>query len=302
VATMFVNPCMAIMRGINAVMFVGGVLNAYDNIKAENYGAAALDVLGAALSAAGARTSCFTADMELLTTDGWKRMDQLRVWDEVLSCDEHDPLGKLVPKRLEEIFNEYARIWEVTAAGKVIRTTGEHPFYVQHQGWTRAAELKPGDVFRTNKDTWIDVESVKETEDEEEVYNCRISEFHTYFVGRCEWGFGVWAHNSCAKPITGRRQHGDFWHNSTGTRMAGALELTHGKGNVRWNQGLVDSRGRSLFGKKPDIQYKHSVNGKIYIIELQSKGQSINYMNRMRNQYRALLGPDFGGYDWIPHP
>jgi hypothetical protein len=28
------------------------------------------------------------------------------------------------------------------------------------------------------------------------VYNCRVAEYHTYFVGDEGWGFSVWAHNS----------------------------------------------------------------------------------------------------------
>jgi hypothetical protein len=32
------------------------------------------------------------------------------------------------------------------------------------------------------------------------VYNCRVADFHTYFVGGEDWRFSVWAHNaSCAK-------------------------------------------------------------------------------------------------------
>ena len=28
------------------------------------------------------------------------------------------------------------------------------------------------------------------------VYNLRVAEYHTYFVGTSEWGFSVWAHNA----------------------------------------------------------------------------------------------------------
>jgi len=27
------------------------------------------------------------------------------------------------------------------------------------------------------------------------VYNCRVAEYHTYFVGDQEWGFSIWSHN-----------------------------------------------------------------------------------------------------------
>jgi hypothetical protein len=29
------------------------------------------------------------------------------------------------------------------------------------------------------------------------VYNCRVAEYHTYFVGDATWGWSVWAHNAC---------------------------------------------------------------------------------------------------------
>jgi hypothetical protein len=29
------------------------------------------------------------------------------------------------------------------------------------------------------------------------LYNLRVSDYHTYFVGCQEWGFSVWAHNAC---------------------------------------------------------------------------------------------------------
>jgi len=36
------------------------------------------------------------------------------------------------------------------------------------------------------------------------VYNLRIADYHTYFVGSREWGFSVWAHNACG----GQAPHG----------------------------------------------------------------------------------------------
>jgi len=40
------------------------------------------------------------------------------------------------------------------------------------------------------------VEGVRNTGRAEVVYNCRVAEYHTYFVGCEGWGFSVWAHNS----------------------------------------------------------------------------------------------------------
>jgi hypothetical protein len=44
---------------------------------------------------------------------------------------------------------------------------------------------------------WIEVEEVFATGEVEPVYNLRVAEYHTYFVGGGDWGFSVWAHNVC---------------------------------------------------------------------------------------------------------
>src|SRR2546429_281150 len=52
---------------------------------------------------------------------------------------------------------------------QVIGTTAEHPFYVYGKGWTRLAEIKPGDWIRTD-DGWVEVNKVEDTGRYETVY------------------------------------------------------------------------------------------------------------------------------------
>jgi hypothetical protein len=139
---------------------------------------------------------------------------------------------------------------------------------------------------------WLDFSNTKRCE----------AQGHTYFVGDCDWGFAVWSHNAECLPIDGRAQHGDDWHNKAGVARAKEL-LANGEDGVRWNQNLVDPQGNSLGGlggKRPDVQYLK--DGKVFIEEFQSNGQSDRYMEEMEEIYRDLLGMFFGGYKWIPHP
>ncbi len=53
----------------------------------------------------------------------------------------------------------------------------------------------PGDRVRASDGRWMSVESVRETGQTEIVYNFRVSEWHTYFVGDPAWGFDVWVHS-----------------------------------------------------------------------------------------------------------
>ncbi|MEJ5277470.1 MAG: hypothetical protein WHU94_16335, partial [Thermogemmata sp.] len=36
------------------------------------------------------------------------------------------------------------------------------------------------------------------------LYNLRVADYHTYFVGDAHWDFSVWAHNSYNAPNGGR--------------------------------------------------------------------------------------------------
>ncbi|MBI1916813.1 MAG: SEC-C domain-containing protein [Planctomycetes bacterium] len=89
---------------------------------------------------------------------------------------------------------------------RVIGTTAEHPFYVYGKGWRPLAEIQPGDWIRTD-DGWVEVNKVEDTGRYETVYNLKVADYHTYFVGAQDWGFGVWAHNTCkdiVDPTTGK--------------------------------------------------------------------------------------------------
>jgi hypothetical protein len=105
----------------------------------------------------------------------------------------------------------------------VVRTTPEHPFWVKGKGWTAAGALQAGDELSSHDGRWVAVEEVYDTGEFETVYNVRVAEHHTYFVGRQDWGFSVWAHNAYkeyveameaagakAKPNAIRKRHADI--------------------------------------------------------------------------------------------
>ncbi|VTR99017.1 yd repeat-containing protein : YD repeat protein OS=Isosphaera pallida (strain ATCC 43644 / DSM 9630 / IS1B) GN=Isop_2419 PE=4 SV=1: PT-HINT [Tuwongella immobilis] len=77
-----------------------------------------------------------------------------------------------------------------------IDTTAEHPFFEESLGWIEARSLTPGHRLRTLDGSAIAVESLAETGQWQPVYNLRVADWHTYFVGDDEWGFSVWAHNA----------------------------------------------------------------------------------------------------------
>ncbi len=66
--------------------------------------------------------------------------------------------------------------------------------------------LVEGDWISTLAGGWVVVEELYDTGLFEAVYNVRVAEDHTYFVGDETWAFGVWAHNACFGSLPGANQ------------------------------------------------------------------------------------------------
>jgi hypothetical protein len=124
---------------------------------------------------------------------------------------------------------------ELRVGGRVIKTTGAHPFYVAGKGWQAAEILEVGEELSTHNGWWMKVEEIHHSGKYEPVYNLRVADFHTYFVGAREWGFSVWAHNQCMPSAR-------FTHNEYVQRVRpGARERTFYPGG-RNSRGLGSRR------------------------------------------------------------
>jgi hypothetical protein len=138
---------------------------------------------------------CFASGTPLLTPDGSKPIEEFRPGDAVLSRSEFDPEGPVAVKVVEEVFVRSGFVFKLSVQGRVIRTTAEHPFYVPARGWITAGLLRAGDVLLSHDGELVTVDGVEETPEYTTVYNLRVADYHTYFVGSPAWGFSVWAHN-----------------------------------------------------------------------------------------------------------
>ncbi len=133
------------------------------------------------------------------TPSGHTPSQDVRVDDLLLSRDECNPSGLVVAQRVEEVFVREGLILELKVLGRTIRTTAEHPFHRYEDGWVACNQLLVGDRIAL-EEGWAEVVGLVDTGSWETVYNFRIAEFHTYFVGCDEWGFSVWAHNAACTP------------------------------------------------------------------------------------------------------
>src|SRR5262249_44520593 len=140
--------------------------------------------------------SCFAARTPILTPDGFKFIEDLKVGDLVLSRSEFDPEGPVEAKVVEEVFVNFAPLVAVHVGGRIINTTAPHAFFVRAKGWTRVADLQLNDLLCGSNERNQLVEQIIYQDEMATVYNLRIREFHTYFVGEPDWLFSVWVHNS----------------------------------------------------------------------------------------------------------
>jgi RHS repeat-associated protein len=144
--------------------------------------------------------SCFGAGTPLRTQEGSKLIEQFQPGDLIVSRHEGDRNGPIEAKVVLAVFARTGRILHLHAGGQVIRTTPEHPFWVEGAGWLEAGLLRAGDLVCSEDGQWVLVEEVYDTGEYETVYNLCVADFHTYYVGCQEWGWSVWAHNAdCAR-------------------------------------------------------------------------------------------------------
>jgi hypothetical protein len=133
-------------------------------------------------------------------TIGWKAIELIEENEWVLAKDENNPNGPLMPKRVEEKFRRWGHTSRLRVWGREIGTTKEHPFFVVNNGkWTAAAALELGHHFLSHDGQQPAFEGLEESGEFEELFNLRVQDYHTYFIGGEDWTFSIWAHNAlCA--------------------------------------------------------------------------------------------------------
>ena len=157
---------------------------------------AVLDTLEAAVGVRRMLQACFVAGTPLRGEFGARPIESFRVGDRIWSRDENDPQGADGLQVFEEVFVRLGRVLWLTVNGQRIGTTSEHPFYSPVHGWCNAGDLSVGASVLLRDGSYGVIEAM-EAGEYATVYNLRVSDWHTYFVGEDGWGFDVWCYNAC---------------------------------------------------------------------------------------------------------
>jgi len=231
-----------------------------DGYGAVEHGMKAL--MGLLDTAAAFGQACFAAGTPILTLDGSAAIEDLRRGDLVLARSELDPNGPLVPCRVVQLFQSRAELVTLRVGGREVRTTAEHPFWVEGRGWVSALKIQPGDRLLGADGRWTTVEAAATTGVLETVYNVEVEDYHTYFVGEAVWGFSVWAHNKTCE------QHARILRNNLkahGTTFTADEQAAHLVPTGAWSRRNATTRGKIEYAQRMlnelGIGVDHAANG-----------------------------------------
>jgi len=130
---------------------------------------------------------CFVAGTMVVTDVGARPIETLRIGDTVLARDENT--GQTAYKPITEIYvNDQGSVWELkvafgNGATNVHEVTGNHPYWVDGQGWVAVENLTVGSYLTTETGMTAALVSKRDTGHVERTYNLEVADFHTYFVG-----------------------------------------------------------------------------------------------------------------------
>ena len=126
--------------------------------------------------------NCFAAGTPLLTPDGSKYIEDIRVGDLVLSRDENDPEGPVVARRVLNLFQNYSPLLDLHVGGHVIRTRQSILFGSSAEVGSRRTRLELVSscvVRRGVRNGQCD----RRPDGVGAVFNVEVDDYHTYFVG-----------------------------------------------------------------------------------------------------------------------
>ena len=145
-----------------------------------------------AANSAGVKPSCFVAGTLVMAVAGMVAIEKIKSGDKVISTDPEtfETAEKTV---LETYIRQVDKLVHLTINGEEIVTTDNHPFYVQGRDFIEAGNLLVGDklISVNGEDLFVKKHQVEELDELVDVYNFKVEDYHTYFVGDCT----VWVHN-----------------------------------------------------------------------------------------------------------
>ncbi len=140
--------------------------------------------------------ACFVAGTPVVVKEGFKRVEDVKLGDEVACKSDGDPWGELYWRVVDRLFkHDPTPILGIEIAGRLIRGTANHLYYAEGRGWIKARELRVGDQVIGHDGRLHAVTAIIDNGEVEPVYNFAVAEHHTYFVASQDGAVSALVHN-----------------------------------------------------------------------------------------------------------
>ncbi|MBR0529341.1 MAG: hypothetical protein IJJ76_06180 [Ruminococcus sp.] len=192
---------------------------------------------------------CFVAGTLVLTANGVVAIEMIKAGDMVYSAHE-ETLEYGIKPVVETYIRETSHLVHITVNGEEIVSTVDHPYYVKGKGFVKAADLCIGFELMDNNGNTLIVEQIfRETLHDEtvKVYNFKVDEYHTYFVGE----HGMLVHNSQCPPEMKlkiekeSREALEKWINEQKSKLTGKEKKSFNTASVAYDE----ATGKRYFGR-----------------------------------------------------
>lgn len=135
--------------------------------------------------AAPPRRGCFVPGTLIRTIDGHRPIEQIKAGDLVLATDPD--AGLTAPRAVvAAMVHTVPVLLDIDVDGLRVTCTPEHPFWTRGQGWTKATDLRPGDVVVDRNGSGRAVGAVTERHGEFTVHNLEVNGLHSYYVSKLD--------------------------------------------------------------------------------------------------------------------
>ncbi|MCR4937141.1 MAG: HINT domain-containing protein [Lachnospiraceae bacterium] len=235
------------------------------------------------------RSHCFIAGTLIVTADGYKKIEDIRTGDRVLSADEEN--GEISIKSVVQTFiNETDELIHLQVGDEELVTTPGHPFFIYGHGFEYAGNLRAGDILVNVNGDKVVLEKVQHEilESPVKVYNFEVEDFHTYFVGEEE----LLVHNACGNTTK-----------SSATNHGAKRILERGFTREKITD-IVENYSHKLYQPGGRVVYAKKVGNYYDVIIMNSDGEIITAVGGNTKSLRTLkdvlkMLTNNGGYSYI---
>ena len=126
---------------------------------------------------------CFVAGTKVKTENGFKNIEDIKIGEKVYSFNLDN--NEIELKEVLELIHSSAKdTYKLTIGGKTVEMTSKHQVYIVDKGWTRAYNIKIGDMMLSASGNKVKITNIEHIKYDEPIdtYNLAVEDNSNYFV------------------------------------------------------------------------------------------------------------------------